>query len=202
MIKNIVFDLGNVILTGNAESVLKRLNINTELREEIKNKFFNNFSNLDLENETIEEHFNNSNLSSEINDEIKYFLLNYYKFRDLNKEIINLIHDLKNKNYSIYILSNNNKEAYNFVKQLPEFKCIDGWIVSCDYHLVKPNKEIYLKLFETFNLKAEECFFVDDKEKNIKAGQLLGMSGHVLDYEKDGIDELVKDLKANGVNVS
>ncbi len=202
MVKNIVFDLGNVILTRNTASVLKKINIKTELREEIENKFFNNYTNLDLGNETIEEHFNNSKLSLEINDEIKYFLLNYYKFRDLNKEIINLIHDLKNKNYRIYILSNNNKEAYNYVKQLPELECIDGWLVSCDYHLVKPNKEIYLKLFETFNLKAEECFFVDDKEKNIKAGQLLGMNGHVLDYEKYGATELIKDLKINGININ
>ena len=74
--------------------------------------------------------------------------------------------------------------------------------MSCDYHLVKPNKEIYLKLFENYNLKPEECFFIDDREENIKAGQILGMNGHVFDYKKYGISALIKDLKANGVNVN
>lgn len=201
MIKNIVFDLGNVILKGNTASVLDKIKISSEIRQEIENKFFNNYKNLDLGYETIEEHFYNIKLSSKINDEIKNFLLNYYKYRSLNTEIMDLINNLKNKKYKIFILSNNNKEAYMYVKNMPEFKCIDGWIVSCDYHMVKPNEDIYLKLFETYNLRAEECFFVDDKEQNIKAGELLGMKGHVLDYKIYGASKLIEELRAQGIEI-
>ena len=60
---------------------------------------------------------------------------------------------------------------------------------------------IELSLFNKYNLKPEECFFVDDKEKNINAGKRLGMNGHVLDYENNKADELIKDLSANGVEI-
>lgn len=52
------------------------------------------------------------------------------------------------------------------------------------------------------NLELYKIFIAVAKEKNIKAGKLLGMNEHILDYEKYGVDELIKDLKANGVNAN
>ena len=80
-------------------------------------------------------------------------------------------------------------------------KNIDGWVVSYEYKLVKPDEEFFKVLFNKFNLNPEECFFVDDKEKNINAGKKLGMNGHVLDYENNGVNKLIDDLKLNGVDI-
>ena len=79
--------------------------------------------------------------------------------------------------------------------ELPDFKAFDGWIFSCDYQIMKPDPKIYNILFETYNLKPEECFFIDDSIKNIEIGSKLGMAGFVLDYENIGIAELRKELK-------
>ena len=103
---------------------------------------------------------------------------------------------LKHNNYKIFILSNNNKETYEYLKQLPVFECVDGWAVSCDYHITKPNKEIYVKLFETFNIKPEECYFIDDNKENIETGKMLGMKGFVLNKN---IDELIDSMKENKI---
>jgi len=199
MIKNIIFDLGNVVFEGKSSSVLKKLNTSSENIEEIRSKFFKNYTNLDLGDETIEEHFYSSKLSMEQDAYIKDFLINYYKYRNMNTGIVELIQKLKQNNYGVYVLSNNNREASQYIMGLPELQCVDGWVISCDCHSKKPDEKIYLTLFEKYNLKPEECFFVDDKERNIKAGELLGMKGHVLDYEKDEAKELIKDLKQNGI---
>ena len=202
MIKNIVFDLGNVVIEGNSTAVLKKMRTSPENLEEIKNKFFKDFSNLDLGNETLEEHYYNCNLSMEQDEYIKNFLINYYKYRGINTGIVELMNQLKNNKYGVYILSNNNKEASKYIMNLPGLECVDGWIISCDVNAKKPDKKIYLALFEKFNLKPEECFFVDDKEKNIIAGELFGMKGHVLDYQNYKTDRLMQDLKINGINLN
>lgn len=201
MIKNIVFDLGNVILKDSPSIVLEN---SKELDKScliIKKKFFDNWNELDLGNETLEEHLNNCELDFPIDKSLRETLLNYYKYRPFNNEVIELMNNLKNNKYNIFILSNNNKEAYEYLIKLPIFKSVDGWIVSCDYHIIKPNKEIYIKLFETFNIKPEECFFIDDKDENINVAKTLGMKGFTLDIKNQGIDKLIENLKENNITL-
>lgn len=75
---------------------------------------------------------------------------------------------------------------------------LSGQIVSSEEKCLKPDKEIYLKLFEKYNLKPSECYFIDDKEENIEAGKRLGMDGFVF---KDNVEELKNDLKNKSVNI-
>lgn len=196
MIKNIIFDLGNVLLKGSPSIVLENLDISDEIYQNIKNKFFADWEYLDLGEETLKEHFDNCKLDFDIDKSIREILLNYYKYRPFNNEMIELMNKLKHNNYKIFILSNNNKEAYEYLKQLPMFERIDGWIVSCDYHIVKPNKEIYVKLFNTFNIKPDECFFIDDNKKNVEIGVMLGMQGFKY---SNNIDELISYMKQNNI---
>ena len=201
MIKNIVFDLGNVILKDNPSIVLENLNLSGETYHSIKSKFFDNWNELDLGNETLKEHLNNCRFNYPIDNSVKELLLNYYKYRPFNNEIIELMNNLKSNKYNIFILSNNNKKTYEYLIKLPIFDVVDGWIVSCDYHIIKPHKEIYIKLFETFNINPEECFFIDDKEENINVAKLFGMKGFILDVKNQGIYKLVENLKENNINL-
>lgn len=58
MIKNIIFDLGNVILEGTPSIVLDRFNLDKELYNDIEKNFFSNWNNLDLGLISLEEFFN------------------------------------------------------------------------------------------------------------------------------------------------
>jgi len=202
MIKNIVFDVGNVIWKGNSKSIANYIKIDKEEDIEKVSTFFEGFRMMDLDEETVEEHYEKWKYNNKINnDKYKDQLVNYYKNREFNSGIINLINKLKENNYKVYVLSNNNKSAINYLKKCEEVKNIDGWVVSYEYKLVKPDEEFFKVLFNKFNLNPEECFFVDDKEKNINAGNKLGMNGHVLDYENNGVNKLIDDLKLNGVDI-
>ena len=59
MIKNIIFDLGNVILKDTPSVVLENLKISDEIYKIIKCKFFDNWNKLDLGKETLKEHLDN-----------------------------------------------------------------------------------------------------------------------------------------------
>ena len=194
MIKNIVFDLGNVVLKDYPAVVLESIDISDEDYEKIKCTFFSNWSALDLGNESLTQHLDRCELDININEELRELLINYYKYRPFNNEVIDLMNRLKSNGYNIFILSNNNKEAYEYLRNLSIFESIDGWIMSCDYHIVKPDKKLYIKLFETYNLKPEECFFIDDTEQNILTAETLGMKGFTLDINNNGLEKLKKYL--------
>lgn len=63
---------------------------------------------------------------------------------------------------------------------------------------MKPNEEIYKRLFEKFELIPEECYFIDDREENIKASKECGMNGYVFDM--NNFSGLLEDLAENNIN--
>ncbi len=200
-IKNIVFDLGNVILKDKPNIVLKSLNLDPKISQKINTTFFKDWNDLDLGKITIQDKYNQCNLDSFIDNNTKEYLLNYYQHRPFNKEILDLIKYLKRKNYQIFILSNNNIETKNYLLTLPLNHYIDGYIYSCDYQEVKPNPNLYKILFLKYSLIPEECFFIDDNKENIKMGELLGMKGYVFNNKKNKIHNLLKELgKVNILN--
>ena len=199
MIKNIVFDLGNVLLKDYPSIILKDLEIENEAKQKILETFFSNWDSIDLGTETLQEHWDNCNLNILIDKNIKEKIIHYYKYRPFNEDLINLMKRLKKYNYKIFILSNNNNETYEYLHKLPIFECVDGWVVSCSYQTVKPNKEIYIKLFEKFNIKPEESFFIDDKEENIEIGKKLKMQGFAINNKNRGISELMVELRKNNI---
>lgn len=90
-----------------------------------------------------------------------------------------LIAVLKCNGYKIYLLSNASSLFYNYFSSIPGSEFFDGVLVSSDYGLLKPQHEIYEKLFSVFKLRPEECLFVDDQPQNIEGASICGMPGIV-----------------------
>lgn len=174
MIKNIIFDLGNVILKDKPSIILENLNLGDEVYNDIKENFFNTWSKLDLGLISLEDFFYQCKFKSIVSDNIKEKLINYYKYRPFNENVLNVLHDLKRKEYNIYLLSNNNKETANYLRKLDFYQDISGDVYSCDYNVIKPNIEIYNILLNKFNLIPQECLFIDDNQSNIETALKLG----------------------------
>ena len=101
-----------------------------------------------------------------------------------------LIADIRRKgDKKLYLLSNINRGfAANFkntpwVKELLD--SFDGLVLTGTLGIVKPTREIFEYMFNTFGLKAEECIFVDDSEKNIKGAQAVGITGYLFDGDAE-----------------
>lgn len=71
---------------------------------------------------------------------------------------------------------------------------MDGGILSCDIHLLKPNREIFEALLDKYNFKAEECIFIDDREINIQGAKVLGIEGIVFENYEQAHTKLRKIL--------
>jgi len=191
--KNIIFDLGGVILKGKASSVLDKLST-TEEEYNTLLKFFDDWYKLDTDFQTIEEKFDSCNFSEEIINKYKDKLLKYYELRDLNKELLDLIKELK-KNNKVYILSNYNRVAALYYKSLDGLKDLDGYVFSYEYKLVKPEEELFQIFLDKYNLKKEDCYFIDDTLDNINIAQSIGINAH----QFIGNEDLIKYFKDNNI---
>ena len=94
--------------------------------------------------------------------------------------MLEIILDLKQKGYGIYGLTN--WPAATFAEARRRFRTIgsiENYVVSSSVHLAKPEPAIYQLLLSKYNLKAQECVFIDDRADNVNAAMALGMSGIV-----------------------
>ena len=198
--KNIIFDLGGVILKGTPLSVLDKFNLNSNDYEELK-RFFIDWKNIDLGIESLENKFNSCNYSNYIISNYKNILINYYKLRDINFELIELIKKLKNNNYNVYILSDNNKESDLYYRELELFNNIDGWILSCNYQKLKKDGLLFEILLNKYNLNPSECYFIDNTKENILIAYKYGIKGYLFN-ENDDINNLYNDMLNNEIKLS
>ena len=83
--------------------------------------------------------------------------------------------DLKSRGYRLLYLSNYSHYVMNCNPDVLDFlPLMDGGIFSCDVKLIKPDPRIYAVLAEKYNLNTSECVFIDDLERNVKAGRDFG----------------------------
>jgi len=90
-----------------------------------------------------------------------------------------LLASLKSAGHRLYGLTNWSQKVYQVMPRYPIFSLLDGMVVSSDVHLVKPDPRIYQCLLDKYDLRPEDCIFVDDRPENVAAARQLGMQGHV-----------------------
>lgn len=80
-----------------------------------------------------------------------------------------------------YLLSNISKYFASHKKDVPILSLLDGYIFSSSIGIVKPSKEIYEHLLKEYDLDPTQCLFIDDRAINIEAGKSVGIDGYVFD---------------------
>lgn len=198
MIKNIIFDLGNVLIRFKPEEFINK-NIKEEYREKFFNVIFKGQEWADLDRGVLEYNDAIKIFSEKIPEcslEIKKFFDNYIldALEPIEKNI-EIMKSLKGK-YKLYVLSNFHYPAFDYIfKNWEFFKYFDGKIVSGHCKLLKPEKEIYKLLCSTYSLKPDECVFIDDTKVNIESAEKFGIRGiHLTD-----INILEEKLKENNL---
>ena len=109
------------------------------------------------------------------------FIDKYADLIPVNQEVNEWGIKMKKKGYKIYLLTNFPNTFPIFLKHLPIKDYIDGYVSSSDVKVMKPDKKIYEIVFNKFNLKKEECLFIDDVKKNTDAALEAGM-GKVITF--------------------
>ena len=90
-----------------------------------------------------------------------------------------LVREVKALGYGVYLLSNATSWLSEYFHRIPGSECFDGRIVSADVKMLKPERAIYEELYRTFDLDPAECFFIDDNLLNVDGAWLTGMNATV-----------------------
>ncbi len=103
-----------------------------------------------------------------------------------------VVSEVREQGYKIYLLSNAGPQHHDYWERIPGSQYFDGKVVSAYEKLMKPQREIYGCLLKRYNLKAEECLFIDDYPPNILSAQLMGIQSVVF----EGTAQLREQLQA------
>lgn len=195
MIKNIVFDIGNVLTDFRWKAFLEEKGFSPDIlarivKASVMNPYWNEFDRGVLPEEEVLAAFIQSD--PEIEEQLHLAFDNIHGMVTPREYAIPWIKALKQKGYGVYYLSNFSEKAYIECKDALEFlPYTDGGILSYREKVIKPEKEIYDLLLSKYHLNAEECVFIDDTPVNVEAAVKYGFSGICFKTKEQTDKELI-----------
>ncbi|MFY0603342.1 MAG: HAD family phosphatase [Flavobacteriaceae bacterium] len=202
MIKNIVFDFGDVFINLDKEATIRELSkLGVSLTQEMYTVYFDYERGLITTDEFI-------NAFQKLYPGIskKNFVLAWNAILlDFPLHRMQFIKDLAaSKKYRLFLLSNTNElhiswiqndwglELYNAFKN-----CFERFYLSHEIYLRKPNKDIYEFVLTKNDLKAEETIFIDDTNENTESAKKIGIKVWNIDPETEDVVDLPSQKEFN-----
>ncbi len=184
MIKHIVFDMGKVLLNYDGNKVCRHFIEDEAERKAVSTAVFDSQEWVLLDMGVMPEETALKKMQARLEtDHAKEMaaqcLMHWHEHNLWPIEgMEELVAELKEKGYGIYLCSNASLRLLECSHMIPGISSFDGVLFSAEVKCIKPQKEIYGHLFDRFNLKPEECFFIDDLLMNIEGARECGMDGY------------------------
>lgn len=195
-IKNIIFDMGNVLLKFNPYISLDTYCRNEEDKKIIYQELFKgpewimgdegkitNGQRFETVKERVPKHLHKT---------LKLIVENWDMCMqpvEGAKEFFALV---KERGYKTFILSNACNRFYHYFPTQYDLDSFDGVVVSSDVKMIKPNPAIYEHIVKTYNLNSKECLFIDDVKENVEAAKAVGMEGIIFQNNYREVETFLK----------
>ena len=184
MIRNIVFDMGNVLIRFDPLLFIEREGItDQEDRKIILDELFNSVEWAQMDRGILEEKtaepFILKRFPERLHPAVRNLLYHWAIPGDEFSGMRELVAELKEAGYRLFLLSNASTAQHRYWPLFPVSRYFDGKLISCDVKVVKPMREIYQIFTDRFLLDPEECLFIDDAPANVAAAITCGWNGIV-----------------------
>ena len=180
MIKNVVLDMGNVLLDFNPEVVMNMFCSSPEEKEIIDKELFNGpeWKMGDRGDIKDKDRFDlvKVRVPGKYHEALKHCADRWDVCMTPLDGAREFCESVKESGFGIYVLSNASDLFYVYFPKFLPLDFFDGVFVSSDYLMLKPDVEIYKTFLEKYGLKGDECLFIDDREDNIEGAKKAGLN--------------------------
>lgn len=196
MIRNIIFDIGNVLTDFRWRGFLQDKGFDEAMvdriaRASVFSPYWNEFDRGEWDWEKIMAEFVKAD--PEIEKELHLAYDNVQGMVTPRDYAVPWIKELKARGYGVYYLSNFSYTAHVECRDALDFlPYTDGGILSYQDKVIKPDRAIYELLLSRYGLIAEECVFLDDTLKNVEAARECGLYGICFQSKEQAEEELRK----------
>jgi putative hydrolase of the HAD superfamily len=195
MIKNIIFDIGQVLARFRWREYIEDFGYSKEVAERLgKATVLSPYWNeVDRGVKTAQEIVELCvSYDKGIEQEIRKFYENTSKLVVEFDYSYDWVKELKDQGLKIYLLSNYGEGNFAHIKDVFRFfALIDGAVISYQEKCIKPEEKIYRTLLDRYELNPDECVFIDDLAPNIEGAKKLGIHG-IQFLELDQVKEELK----------
>ena len=196
MIKNVIFDLGKVLINNDPREYLRKYGYDEEKYQALLDAIWTDslWGDMDVAKyesfkDIIEIYVDKH---KELEPELRrFFAEDWMALYVTYDDTVKFYNEVYEQGYDIYLLTNFSKDGYEYISnKFDFFKKAKGAVVSSYLKIAKPDIRIYKYLLDTYNLNPDECVFIDDSVANIKSAKELGIHGIVY----TDIEELRKEF--------
>ena len=202
MIKNILFDMGNVLIHFDRKAFLDRLDISEEDKQLLLREVFLSVEWVQMDRGTLREETAEPLMCQRLPEHLHSAVHSLVSLWDNPMLPIagmaELVEELKDNGYGIYLLSNASVRQHEYWPKIPGWQSFDGKIISADEKVMKPHPDYYLRALDRFKLIPGECVFIDDVPANIEGAMYCGIPGIVFHGD---VQLLREQLRVKGIHI-
>ncbi len=181
MYKNILFDLGGVLVEYNPRMFLLERFVNEKLEQKLYNLTFGSQTWIQLDKGELSREQANKIMLSEAAKtghkfEINAIINDWHDILTTKEDTSKLLRILKINNYNLYYASNIAFDTLQVIKRRHFWPLFNGGIASCEIGTAKPEHEFFEKLLNTYKLNPNETIFIDDTLKNVLVAREFGIN--------------------------
>lgn len=182
MYKNIIFDLGGVVVNFAPKDFLMDRFMNKKAEDMVYALTFGSKEWEELDRGDISRGTANRIMLENAarcgrTFEVQTVIDEWETILQTNQRTLKTMCKLKLAGYHLYYLSNIASDTFEQISHRDFFPLFDGGIASCDVHLCKPDPQIYTMLMQKYHLAYDESIFIDDNKQNAQAAYNLGITG-------------------------
>ena len=198
MIKNVIFDFGQVLVRFEPEYMCSLYTDSTEdiklLSEVVFDRIY--WDRLDAGTIENEEFFASieKRLPKRLHETAKKVYLNWINTLPEIPGMRDVIALCRELGLGVYLLSNISREFAARYREIPILSLVDGCVFSSTCGYVKPDARIFAHAVEKFGLDKESTLFVDDNINNINGATSFGLKAYHFDGDAEKLYSYLKSL--------
>lgn len=201
MVHNIVFDMGGVLIQWNPEDMLTQYDLNEAELTLLSTELFRSVEWIQMDRGVLEKEQAIgqvcARLPENLHDPVRTIVTGWHRrYLRPMPGMADLVRELKENGYGIYLLSNASMTLREYFGRIPGSEYFDALMVSAEEKVLKPQHEIYERLFDKFDLNPAECWFIDDAPANAEGAILCGMGATIF---RGDVTRLRRELRAAGI---